>query len=119
LVYLATQLQGVIMPPAIPAAAPKPVELSEIALDQNHPNPFNPATDISFSLPSAARVTLEIYNILGERVATLVDSELGAGSHTVTWNSTDISGNTVASGVYFYRLQAGETVMTKKMVLLQ
>jgi len=83
-------------------------------LDQNYPNPFNPTTEIAFTLPTAGHVTLEIYNILGQRVAILVDGFRKVGQHTVTW---DASGQ--SSGIYFYRLQAGELVETKKTMLLK
>lgn len=89
------------------------------ALDQNYPNPFNPNTTISYSLPSATHVTLEIYNVLGQRVRTLVDQSQEAGQHLVDWNSTDQSGNAVASGVYFYRLTTSEQTLSKKMLLLK
>lgn len=89
------------------------------ALDQNYPNPFNPTTTISYSLPSVTSVTLEIYNVLGQRVITLVDQTQGAGQYQVDWNSTDQSGNAVASGVYFYRLSTPELTLSKKMLLLK
>ena len=81
-------------------------------LDQNYPNPFNPATTISFSLPIKSRVTLSVYNTLGEKVATLVDVAMEAGSHTVVFDASSL-----ASGVYLYRLTAGSFVSTKKIVL--
>jgi hypothetical protein len=87
---------------------------TEFVLQQNCPNPFNPATEISFSLPNAAHVKLEIFNIMGQKVTTLLNRHLEAGNHSVSWD-----GNNVASGVYFYRLQAGDMVDTKKMVLLK
>ena len=87
---------------------------TEFALHQNYPNPFNPATEISFSLPNAADVKLEIFNIMGQRVATLADQHLEAGNHGVIWD-----GSHVASGVYFYRLEAGDFVESRKMVLLK
>lgn len=83
-------------------------------LEQNYPNPFNPATSIRFSIPEASRVTLEVYNILGERVTTLVDAMKEAGVHTVNFNASALS-----SGVYIYHLKAGEFVNTKKMLLLK
>jgi hypothetical protein len=83
-------------------------------LSQNHPNPFNPTTEIVFSLPQASVVTLEVYNIVGQRVALLDEGRYPAGEHIVTWDAA-----AYASGVYFYRLTAGEFVDTKKMVLLK
>ncbi|UCC44127.1 MAG: T9SS type A sorting domain-containing protein [Candidatus Zixiibacteriota bacterium] len=89
------------------------------ALSQNHPNPFNPTTQFSYSLPEAQQVTIEIFNIRGQKVRTLVDSYVSAGEHVVEWNSLSDAGNRVASGIYFYRLQAGDVVTTKKMTLLK
>ncbi|PWB74286.1 hypothetical protein C3F09_04125 [candidate division GN15 bacterium] len=92
---------------------------ASFALDQNFPNPFNPTTTISFTLPTASQVTLEIYNLLGQKVRTLVDAPMTAGNHSVMWNATDQSGRSVSSGVYFYRLVAGEQTASRKMVLLK
>jgi len=89
------------------------------ALDQNYPNPFNPTTTISFSLPSAQHVTLEIYNVQGQKVRTLIDEVRSAGEHAIEWDATSDAGDRVASGVYFYRLTAGEYVVSKKMTLLK
>ena len=83
-------------------------------LSQNYPNPFNPTTEISFSLPSASHVKLEVFNVMGQKVATLVDGQCEAGEHVVQWDGRD-----AASGVYFYRLQADDFVGTKKMLLLK
>jgi len=87
---------------------------SEFWLGQNYPNPFNPETEIEFSLPQATRVTLTVYNLLGQVVEVLVDSELQAGYHVVQW-----SGENAASGIYFYRVTAGEFTATKRMVLMK
>jgi hypothetical protein len=87
------------------------------SLSDNYPNPFNPETEISFSLPERNQVSLVIYNILGKKVKTLVNGEMEAGTHTVSWNGKDEAGNQVASGIYFYKLSAGELTATKKMVL--
>jgi photosystem II stability/assembly factor-like uncharacterized protein len=91
----------------------------EYALSQNHPNPFNPSTVIAYALPTRSDVKIEIFNILGRLVTTLVDSNKPAGSHEVIWDGTDLSGKQVATGVYLYRLKAGETVLTRKMLLLK
>ena len=88
-------------------------------LTQNYPNPFNPTTEIAFSLPEARHVTLEIYNVLGQRVATLVNEFREAGPHLVPWDATDAEGHSVASGIYLYRLQAGSLTTTRKMLLLK
>ncbi|MGE5351003.1 MAG: cytochrome c3 family protein [Acidobacteriota bacterium] len=91
-------------------------------LSQNYPNPFNPSTQIAFSVPSAARVQLNVYNIVGQLVATLVNGEFVPGNYTATWNGRDMSGSMAASGIYLYRIegvgQNGQNFnMTKKMVL--
>ncbi|MBN1211204.1 MAG: S8 family serine peptidase [candidate division Zixibacteria bacterium] len=91
----------------------------EFALNQNYPNPFNPRTEIDFSLSEDAEVTLEIYNLLGQKVRTLIESPLKKGEHTAVWDSRDNSGNSVASGIYFYKLTANQRVATRKMVLLK
>ena len=88
-------------------------------LGQNYPNPFNPSTLIPYQLPMAAQVRLEVFNVLGQRVATLVDEERPAGVHTAAWNATDAAGRAVGAGVYFYRLSsAGQPTLTRRMVLL-
>lgn len=88
-------------------------------LSQNYPNPFNPSTSIDFSLPVAGEVTLEVINLLGQRVITLVDKELSAGSYTVEWDSRNSAGESVASGVYFYRLSTDGYAKSRKMLLLK
>ena len=100
---------------ALRRAAPLPARLQ---LGQNYPNPFNPSTIIPYQLPAPARVRLEVFNILGQRVATLVYGERPAGFHTATWNATDASGRGVGSGVYLYRLLGGGERLTRSMVLL-
>ncbi len=83
-------------------------------LDQNYPNPFNPSTQINYSIPSAQKVTLQIYDELGKEVATLVNQEQAAGNYTVDFNASEF-----ASGVYFYRIQAGNFIQMKKMILMK
>jgi len=90
-----------------------------LKLYQNYPNPFNPTTVIRYDLPTDGRVKLEIYNVRGQRVITLIDEYQNAGSKTVTWNGTDRKGVEVASGVYFYRLREGSNSEIRKMVLLR
>jgi hypothetical protein len=91
----------------------------KFSLGQNYPNPFNPTTKIEFSLPASCTVTLEVYNMLGQRVRTLAYGQMEAGNHSVEWNSRDEYGSAVSSGVYFYRLTAGDYVESKKMLLLK
>jgi hypothetical protein len=102
--------------PKSEAQAARPATFS---LHQNHPNPFNPETDISYSIPAEGRVGLSIYNIRGRKVKTLVESNQAAGHHTVHWDGTDEQGGKVASGIYFYRIQAGEFEDSKKMILMK
>jgi PKD repeat protein len=92
---------------------------NEFSLKQNYPNPFNPTTEIAFTLGSTGRVNLSIYNVLGERVVTLVDDVRSAGEHRITWDSRSSSGSKVSSGVYFYRLEAYGITETKKMILMK
>lgn len=91
----------------------------QIILHQNYPNPFNPVTNIRFTLPEAADVTLTVYDILGREVKTLVNERKAAGKHIVHWDGTDNSGQAVGSGVYYYRLTAGEYSSVKKMLLVR
>jgi hypothetical protein len=89
------------------------------ALHQNYPNPFNPSTIIKLDLPNPAHVRLDVYNVLGQSVKTLIDEHMTAGYHPVEWNGTDNSGQPVATGIYFYKVQAGDRIETKKMMLLK
>jgi len=98
----------------------------QFSLSQNYPNPFNPTTTISFAVHGSQftvhgplRTTLQVYNILGQGVKTLVDEELEPGSYQVAWDGKDDRGKEVSSGIYFYRLAVGEYVATKKMLLLK
>ena len=90
------------------AAAPE-----EFHLEQNYPNPFNPSTTIAFALPRPAYVTLKVLNPLGGEVASLVNGPMAAGRHSVVWNAEK-----QASGVYFFRMSAGDFLSTRKLVLL-
>jgi hypothetical protein len=85
----------------------------------NYPNPFNSTTEISGSFPAATRATLKVYDILGREVVTLIDGNVSAGPFMVRWNGTDSNGHPVASGIYLYRLQAGDTMVVRRMVLLK
>jgi len=85
----------------------------------NYPNPFNPSTNIAFELDKTTPVTLEVYNIKGQRVKTFPSNVYTSGKHTITWNGTDDSGHPVTSGVYFYRMQTDEYIGVRKMLLLK
>jgi hypothetical protein len=92
---------------------------TEYKLGQNYPNPFNPETKISYSIPEASNVKLEIINITGQKVTTLVDQYQDAGTYTVRWNGRDSNGNFAASGVYFYKMITDNFSESKRMVLLK
>jgi hypothetical protein len=85
-----------------------------VTLSQNYPNPFNPSTNIEFGIPKTASVSLIIYNLLGQKMTTLVDSRLSAGNYSMNWNASNRP-----SGIYFYQLVSGDVVVTKKMFLLK
>jgi len=87
---------------------------SEFTLNQNYPNPFNPTTNIKFALPQSSIVKLEVFNVLGQRVATLVNGEMNAGYHTVMFDASNL-----ASGVYVYRINTGEHMQVKRMMLIK
>ena len=84
------------------------------SISQNYPNPFNASTVIRYNLPERSHVTIEIYDLLGRKVETLVQEERSAGYHQVVWDAED-----VPSGVYFYRIQAGNCIMSRRMLLLK
>jgi len=92
---------------------------SEYRLSQNYPNPFNPRTGIEYVLSRPSHVRLEVFNLLGQWVTTLVDGPVRAGEHTVSWDATGADGAGLAGGIYFYRLQAGEFTAVKKMIYLK
>ena len=98
-------------PNAIQQISPAP---KDFKLSQNYPNPFNPATKIEFSLPKPAFVTLKIYNLLGEEVTTLIAEKRETGIHKFSWDASGL-----ASGVYLYRLEAGEFIQSKKLILMR
>jgi YVTN family beta-propeller protein len=98
--YVSTAVEGI-------GKVPK-----EFSLGQNYPNPFNPSTTIRYDIPKVATVSLRIFNVLGQLVATLVEEKEEAGHYQARWNAN------APSGIYFYRLQAGGSVETKKMILL-
>ncbi len=86
-------------------------------LSPNYPNPFNLETTIEYALPEAARVQLSVYNLRGQRVRVLVDAFQPAGYQRVVWNGRNAHGDEVSSGLYFVRFRAGETVLTRRMLL--
>ncbi|MEX0720770.1 MAG: T9SS type A sorting domain-containing protein [Balneolaceae bacterium] len=83
-------------------------------LEQNYPNPFNPATVISYQIPANSEVTLAVYNVMGQKVATLVDESKSAGNYQVNWDAGSMS-----SGVYYYRLKSAGQVLTRQMTLIK
>ncbi|MCK4956064.1 MAG: T9SS type A sorting domain-containing protein, partial [Candidatus Cloacimonetes bacterium] len=89
------------------------------SLAGNFPNPFNPTTTIKFSLAEAISVSLDIFNIKGQKVNTLINSDMAAGHHSVVWNGKDKNSKNAASGIYFYVLKAGKNMFTKKMILMK
>jgi hypothetical protein len=95
------------------------VRLPAAGLAPNVPNPFNPSTAITFRLPASGRASLEVFDLRCRRVKILFQGRAGQGSHTVYWDGTDSEGRRLASGVYFYRLKAGEESITRKMILVK
>lgn len=93
--------------------------VSALKLSQNYPNPFNPETNIAFELKESGNVSIEIYNLKGQKVKTLVNDYRSAGDHTVMWNGTDENNNAVSSGIYYYKMKANGDSATKKMVLMK
>ena len=88
-------------------------------LDQNYPNPFNAGTVIPFSVGEYGHVRIAVFNILGNRVVTLVDEQLAPGRYTADWDGTSADGRPVATGIYFYRISSNAHVATRKMLLLR
>jgi flagellar hook assembly protein FlgD len=91
----------------------------EFQLSNNYPNPFNPSTSISYSVPQSSNVSLVIYNILGKKVRTLLNDSHSAGNYQVIWDGKDDLGNQVSSGMYLYALISGDISIVKKMILLK
>ncbi len=106
--------------PDVPTAVhEKVIQPTNYSLDQNYPNPFNPTTQIAFNIPLNEHVTVTIYNILGQRIATLLDGNLSAGVHVITWDARNQNGEMLPTGVYFYRLSTPNFTAVKKMLLLK
>ncbi len=114
--FLMDNFNSNVLPPQVPTGVDDeyPTLPTTMALYQNYPNPFNPATTIRFDLPARSAVRVDVFNILGQKVATAVDREMRAGRHEVEFN-----GSKFASGIYFYRLKAGESIQTRKMMLIK
>lgn len=108
------ELSITLTPDGITSSNNIPTIVNEYQLEQNYPNPFNPATTIKYSVPVEGLVKLEIYNIIGSKVAELVNEVKSAGNHTIAFNANELS-----SGIYFYKIQANSFTETKKMVLLK
>jgi hypothetical protein len=119
--YAALANGQVVELPAIPTAiaGEQGIIPREFDLYQNYPNPFNPNTTIRYALKQSTRVTLTVYNLLGQEVRTLVNARQEAGYKTVIWDGLNNQGRKVASGIYLYRLEAGDFVKTRKMVLMK
>lgn len=107
-------ITGIAEPEARAAGQP-----ATFVLEQNYPNPFNPETRVAFGVGSAGWVNLTVFDVLGRKVRTLVNGRVAAGRHAVRWNGRDDAGRPVAGGLYLYRLQTGERVLTRKMVLMK
>ncbi|MEK7249400.1 MAG: T9SS type A sorting domain-containing protein, partial [Bacteroidota bacterium] len=115
-------VNGVDFVTSVDENGPKPISStipSDYKLEQNYPNPFNPSTTINYDLTKSSAVRLDIYNIIGQKVRTLINDVQSAGSWKVVWNGNDDFGVSVASGVYFYRLATPNVVLTRKMVLMK
>jgi flagellar hook assembly protein FlgD len=93
--------------------------ISTFELFQNYPNPFNPTTTIEYQVPSTGRIQIQIYNITGNLIRTLVNSDQPSGKYSITWSGKDESNHQVATGVYIYRVVFGSSVLSKKMLLLK
>jgi hypothetical protein len=109
IVYGDTSITGIINTGNVPHS---------FILFQNYPNPFNPSTTITYELPKYGLVQLKIYDILGREIATLMNDEQSAGKHTINFNTQQIK-NQLSSGVYFYRLKFGSSILNKKMILVR
>lgn len=91
----------------------------EFTVSKNYPNPFNPSTTIDYSVPRKSKVNLSVYNVLGQKVATLVNTEMAAGKYRAVWDGKADNGSTLSSGIYFYKFEADNFVKTSKMVMLK
>lgn len=114
------------LPPSDPTISPCKIAVTSeqkipkaFAISQNYPNPFNPSTVIKYDLPEPGHVKITIYNILGQKVRTVVDEDQEAGYKSVNWDGKDDQGKDVSTGIYFYQIKAGDFSVAKKMILLK
>ena len=91
----------------------------QFSLEQNYPNPFNANTVIGFSIEQSARVNITVYNLTGGKIAEILNCQMNAGKHSVIWNGINKEGETLPSGVYFYRLTVDDNTITRKMTYLK
>lgn len=105
--------------PAVSLADPQPSRPDTFTISQNAPNPFNPETTIAYTLPEPSRVKILIYNVLGQKVRTLVNAHKPVGVYRVTWDGKNDSGHSVSSGLYLYKITAGPFTGIRKMLVLK
>ena len=113
LMFSATSVTGVVETTKVQEL------IKTFELFQNYPNPFNPTTQIEYQITSAGHVEVQVFNINGELIKTLTNAELSAGKYSVCWNGKDKNNNSVASGIYIYRVMSGNSILSKKMLLLK
>ncbi len=113
------KLQVVSGAPPVSVETEDPLIPDEFIVHQNFPNPFNPETEIRFALTKDSHVVINVYNTLGQQIATLTDSQYSTGFHSVHWDGKDGNGIRVSSGVYLYQIQAGEFSQVRKMSLIR
>jgi hypothetical protein len=121
-IWVATRGEGFVRIEVNTSASPetgKNLLPDDFSLGQNRPNPFNPETVINYTLGKRSPVNITVYNIAGQKVAVLVDEVKTAGEHTVSWDGRDLSGRRVASGIYLYRMRAGDYKIAKKMIFIK
>jgi hypothetical protein len=105
--------------PVITGVVDNSVQPKQFELGNNYPNPFNPTTTLSYAVPRESNVSLVIYNVLGQKVRTLVSDFKNAGRYSVVWNGLDDNGKAVSSGIYLYSLVSGDVKLVKKMIMLK
>ncbi|MDW7679667.1 MAG: T9SS type A sorting domain-containing protein, partial [bacterium] len=91
----------------------------EYVLNQNYPNPFNPTTSIGYSMPQDGKIQIEIYNLMGQKVRTLIDGVRNAGTHLIEWDGRDDAGHVLSSGVYIFTLRSGNFMAARRMTLIK